>query len=178
MKKWFQYIMSILIAMQITTTFSLPNLPEETVSRAEPFSFCQTAYAAFWDGWFQEEATEITFGEMYGGVSSMGIEFSDKLTRQEGKRVTMTGFMAPPLKPTIHFFVLTREPMSICPFCSSDADWPSDIVVVEVAEPIVALPFDRPIQVSGVLELGTAVDEETGFVSLVRIKADTLAESE
>ena len=68
--------------------------------------------------------------------------------------------------------------MSICPFCSSDADWPSDIVVVEVAEPIVALPFDRPIQVSGVLELGTAVDEETGFVSLVRIKADTLAESE
>ena len=82
--------------------------------------------------------------------------------------------LAPPLTPTINFFVLTREPMSICPFCSTDADWPADIVVVQLSEPVVALPFDRPISVTGTLELGTEVDAETGFVSLVRIQAQSL----
>ena len=72
------------------------------------------------------------------------------------------------------WFVLTREPMSICPFCSTDADWPADIVVVQLSEPVVALPFDRPISVTGTLELGTEVDAETGFVSLVRIQAQSL----
>ena len=38
-------------------------------------------------------------------------------------------------------------------------------------EPVVALPFDAPITVRGSLELGSAVDAETGFVSLVRINA-------
>ena len=27
---------------------------------------------------------------------------------------------------------LTREPMALCPFCQSDADWPADIVVVHL----------------------------------------------
>lgn len=137
-------------------------------------SLCRTAEAALWDGWFQEAPVALAFGEMYGAVSSLGIEFSDKLKAVEGRRVVMTGFMAPPLKPTIRFFVLTREPMSICPFCSSDADWPSDIVVVNLETPVESLPFDRPIRVTGKLALGTRVDEETGFVSLVRIQADAL----
>lgn len=116
----------------------------------------------------------MTFDEMYAGVSSLGITFSDKLKNAEGQTVEMAGFMAPPLTPTINFFVLTREPMSICPFCSTDADWPADIVVVQLTEPVVALPFDRPISVTGTLELGTEVDAETGFVSLVRIQAQSL----
>ena len=119
----------------------------------------------------------LRFSEMYGGVSSMGIVMSDKLKSLEGQSVAMEGFMAPPLKPTLDFFVLTRVPMSLCPFCSSDADWPSDIVVVYLAKPVTALPFDRPIQVEGRLELGTKVDPETGFVSLVRIYATGLREA-
>jgi len=86
--------------------------------------------------------------------------------------------MAPPLKPTLNFFVLTRVPMSICPFCSSDADWPWDIVLVYLNEPVTALPFDRSIRVEGRLELGTKTDEETGFVSLVRIYATRVREAE
>ena len=46
----------------------------------------------------------------------------------------MRGFMAPPLKAEAKFFVLTEIPMSICPFCSSDADWPDNIVVVYLDE--------------------------------------------
>lgn len=123
-------------------------------------------------------ATEMRFDEMYSGVSSLGIQLSDKLRRLTGERVRMRGFMAPPLKPTLSFFVLTAVPLSICPFCSSDADWPADIVVVKLREPVVALPFDRPIEVEGTLEVGSEIDADTGFVSLVRIVADNLREAE
>lgn len=144
------------------------DLPKQATSFWEAPVFCNVAQAG--------EPIDISFDEMYGSVSSLGISFSDKLKNAEGSEVRMVGFMAPPLTPTINFFVLTREPMSICPFCSSDADWPSDIVVVKLDEPVTALPFDRPISVTGVLELGTAIDDETGFVSLVRIRAEALAE--
>jgi hypothetical protein len=118
----------------------------------------------------------VGFGEMYDGVSSLGLILSEKLRSLEGKAIVMEGFMAPPLKPTLNFFVLTRIPMSICPFCSSDADWPYDIVIVRLDRPVYALPFDRPIRVEGVLELGSDVDPETGFVSLIRIRATRLEE--
>ncbi|MDR1622482.1 MAG: hypothetical protein LBS00_08925 [Synergistaceae bacterium] len=124
-----------------------------------------------------EAAKNLRFGEMYGKVSSRGIVLSDKLKLLADQTVVMEGFMAPPLKPTLDFFVLTRVPMSLCPFCSSDANWPSDIVVVYLEKPVTALPFDRPIRVEGRLELGTKVDAETGFVSLVRIYATRLGEA-
>jgi hypothetical protein len=120
----------------------------------------------------------LKFDEMYERASSLGIVLSDRLKSLEGKIVVMEGFMAPPLKPTLDFFVLTRVPMSLCPFCSSDADWPSDIVLVYLKTPVVALPFDRPIHVEGKLELGTKIDAETGFVSLVRIYATRFHETE
>ncbi|MDR2051691.1 MAG: hypothetical protein LBQ63_07980 [Deltaproteobacteria bacterium] len=120
----------------------------------------------------------LKFGEMYAGVSALGITLSEKLLALEGKDVLMDGFMAPPLKPTLNFFVLTRAPMSVCPFCSSDADWPDDIVLVYLQEKITALPFDRPLRVEGRLELGTKSDPETGFVSLVRIYARRIREAD
>ena len=81
----------------------------------------------------------------------------------------MTGFMAPPLKAEATFFVLTRMPMAVCPFCETEADWPSDIVVVYTEEPISVVPFNFPIRVSGRLELGVYKDEAMGFVSRVRL---------
>ncbi|MDR0652363.1 MAG: hypothetical protein LBG12_03550 [Synergistaceae bacterium] len=123
-------------------------------------------------------AGTLKFSEMYSGVSSLGITLSDKLKSLEGQVVSMEGFMAPPLKPTLDFFVLTRVPMSICPFCSSDADWPYDIVMVRLDKPVTSLPFDRPIRVEGRLELGSEIDTETGFVSIVRIRATRLQEAQ
>ncbi|MDR1915304.1 MAG: hypothetical protein LBQ58_01865 [Synergistaceae bacterium] len=122
-------------------------------------------------------AETVRFSEMYDGVSSLGITLSEKLKSLEGKIVVMEGFMAPPLKPTLSFFVLTSTPMSICPFCSSDSDWPYDIVIVRLDKPVSALPFDRPIRVEGRLELGSEMDVETGFVSLVRIRATRIKEA-
>lgn len=90
------------------------------------------------------EAEELSFDEIYSSYSADGLAFSDKVQSLEGGTVTISGYMAPPLTPTIHFFVLTEVPMSVCPFCSSDADWPDNIIVVKVDDPITALPYDTP----------------------------------
>ena len=120
------------------------------------------------------EAEELSFDEIYSAYSADGLTFSDKTLSLEGGTVTVSGYMAPPLTPTIHFFVLTEAPMSVCPFCSSDADWPDNIIVVKVDDPITALPYDTPITVTGTLEIGSETDEETGFVSQLRVHADSI----
>lgn len=116
-------------------------------------------------------ATSLGFDEMYSGWFGGALILSDKLKSLEGQDVTVTGYMAPPLTPTIRFFVLTEVPMSVCPFCSSDADWPDNIIVVKVDDPVTALPYDATISVTGPLEIGSESDEETGFVSQLRIRA-------
>ena len=77
-----------------------------------------------------EDGGSLAFGELYGKVSVLGLEFSEKLRGLDGRAVRMKGFIAPPLKAEANFFVLTQRPMAPCPSCSSDADWPADIVVV------------------------------------------------
>ena len=145
-------------------------LTERAASTREPLFSARAALG--------DEPVPLRFDEMYDGITMRGIILSEKLKSSVGKTVVMEGFMAPPLTPTIRFFVLTSRPMSLCPFCSSDADWPLDIVVVKVNEKVKALPYDRPIRVTGVLELGHEVDDETGFVSLVRISSRKLEEAE
>lgn len=118
----------------------------------------------------------LTFPELYAQVGVLGLKFSDRLQALAGKRVVMRGFMAPPLKPESNFFVLTREPMALCPFCQSDADWPSDIVVVLLTR---AAPVTDPsdaIEVEGKLEVGRAADPETGFVSQIRLSGAAFRE--
>lgn len=115
-------------------------------------------------------ATEsLTFDDLYGKISVLGLEFSDRVKTLKGDEITMRGFMAPPLKAEAKFFVLTEIPMSICPFCSSDADWPDNIVVVYLREAQTFEQANHLIEVSGKLEVGSWTDPETGFVSLLRI---------
>lgn len=114
-------------------------------------------------------ADNLTFDEMYGSVGVLGLTFSDKLKRLDGQAVAMRGFMAPPLKAEANFFVLTQIPMALCPFCSSDADWPDNIVVVYLGEAQTFEQANATIEVEGRLEVGSWTDPETGFVSLVRI---------
>jgi hypothetical protein len=111
----------------------------------------------------------LSFDELYGRVGVLGLEFSDKVKGLAGRTVAMRGFMAPPLKAEASFFVLTEIPMALCPFCSSDADWPDNIVVVYLDR---AGTFEQPnrlIEASGRLEVGSWRDPDTGFLSLLRI---------
>src|SRR5215470_2697826 len=115
----------------------------------------------------------VRFEEMYKSGGILGLEMSDKLVALNGKQVEISGFMAPPLKAEAGFFVLTREPVSLCPFCNSDSDWPSDIIVVYLRDGVRYAQTNRAITVSGTLEIGSKLDAKTGFVSLVRlIEAD------
>ena len=117
----------------------------------------------------EANAASLDFSDMYSGASSEGLVFSDTLNSLNGSEVTMTGFMAPPLKPSINFFVLTETPMAVCPFCSTDADWPYNMVVVYVNGSVDALPYDQEVPVTGTLDLGSYMDGDTGFVSQVRL---------
>jgi len=95
--------------------------------------------------------------------------FSAWAESRAGSRVPIRGFMAPPLKADADFFVLTKQPMSTCPFCESEAEWPRDILVVRTKRRFDVLAYNIGIVVDGVLELGTETEQRTGFVSRVRL---------
>ena len=98
-----------------------------------------------------------------------GGSFSPLAEKMSGEAVEMQGYMAPPLKPEINFFVLTRIPMAFCPYCDTEASWPDDLILVYVDHPMSPVPFNDLIRVSGKLEIGTKTDPATGFVSRVRM---------
>ena len=88
----------------------------------------------------------------------------------EGETVAVEGYMAPPLKADSTFFVLTKRPMSVCPFCETEAEWPEDILAVYTRRVYRVVAFNRKIVVSGELALGSYTDPETGFLSRVRVE--------
>ena len=97
------------------------------------------------------------------------LSFSDVALANEGKRITVSGFMAPPLKAESTFFVLTRRPMAVCPFCEPGMPWPDDILAIYARRVVQVIGFNIPILSDGVLELGDYVDPELGFYSKVRL---------
>lgn len=112
-------------------------------------------------GW----STEIHFSDLY----AKGTELSEKAKALNGQGVEIVGYMAPPLKAKAQFFVLTKMPLAVCPFCDSEVDWPTDIVFVRSPVEISAFPFNRPIRVRGTFQTGFEKDAETGFVSFIRL---------
>ncbi|NKX64950.1 hypothetical protein HEP89_12585 [Labrenzia sp. 5N] len=95
--------------------------------------------------------------------------FSDLAHSLEGTRVSVGGYMAPPLKADSQFFVLTKIPMAVCPFCETEAEWPRDILAIYTKRIVDVVAFNSKIVTRGVLELGTFKDPETGFVSRARL---------
>lgn len=113
---------------------------------------------------------QLSFDKLYSSFGVLGLEFSPEVKELSGQRVRMRGFMAPPLKAESKFFVLTKMPMALCPFCSSDADWPEDIVVIYLAKRQTFVQNNTIIEVTGVLEHGSWTDPETGFLSMLRLR--------
>ena len=142
-----------------------PSLP---ISRRRAAAFLLGA-AAWPLAGHAAESAGLSFAELYVTRGVLGLEFSDKVKQLAGKPVAIRGFMAPPLTAEASFFVLTREPVALCPFCDSDADWPTDILVVYLGEEQSFVQSNRTIEVSGTLEVGSKVDVTTGFVSRLRL---------
>lgn len=114
-------------------------------------------------------AARLSFEGLYSEFGVRGLVFAPRTLELTGKPVDMIGYLAPPLKAESRFFVLAREPLALCPFCQSDADWPLDIVVVLLRRTMTLLPAGAKLLVSGRLETGSREDAETGFVSQIRI---------
>jgi len=151
-----------------TEAFMRRRSPITTITRRE--AVLGLAAASLFDrAAAAADGETIAFDGLYKSFGVLGFEFSDRVTALRGKAVRMVGYMAPPLKPESHFFVLTREPLAICPFCQSDADWPVDIVVVFMKNETAMVSAGRKVVVTGRLEIGSATDVETGFVSQIRI---------
>lgn len=110
--------------------------------------------------------TPFTFNDIYAKDNVL----SDAAVALTGQPITMRGFMAPPLKPDVPFFVLTKLPMTTCPFCNDGAEWPEDIVVVYLEGELNWVPYYAAIEVEGRLDTGFITDPGTGFVSLVRMQ--------
>ena len=116
--------------------------------------------------------TRLTFGEFHARVVQGGLDYSQNLLDLDGQLVELTGFMAPPLKPRVEWFMLTREPMQTCPYCSDAADWPPDVVLVILQDGRAtdAQQHTDLLRVIGRLDIGIAHDVEAGL-SLIRIVA-------
>lgn len=108
---------------------------------------------------------DLRFRDLY----TRGTTLSDYASALVGQRIEMTGYMAPPLKPEIDFFVLTKLPMATCPFCNDASDWPTDLVVSYSKIPLDVVRYSDLIRVEGTFETGLHTDKATGFVSLVRL---------
>lgn len=109
--------------------------------------------------------TPIRMRDLY----NKDLSFSDLALANADRRLPVSGFMAPPLKAESSFFVLTKMPMSVCPFCEPGTPWPDDLLAIYAKRVINVVPFNVPIVVDGVLELGDYVDPELGFYSKVRL---------
>ncbi len=113
---------------------------------------------------YAHAASRINIRELYNSRKITDLAYS-----LEGKEVIMRGFMAPPLLAESKFFVLTTIPMATCPFCSDIKTWPDDIITVYTKKVVRPVAFSRPIYAIGKLAIGEYTDEDTGFVSLLRL---------
>ena len=113
----------------------------------------------------------IRMGSLYDYGNNMA--FSETAKQLAGTEVEMQGFMAPHLKVDSDFFILSNQPVESCPFCESEDQWIDTIVFVVMRERQEAIDPGTLIWTRGILDIGPATDEATGFVSRVRLlKAD------
>lgn len=115
-------------------------------------------------------ASVLTFDTLYENFGVLGLKFSSQVLALKDQAISISGYMAPPLRAESDFFVLTKNPLSICPFCQSDADWPLDIIVVYLSEASPLVTAGAKVTVTGTLDIGSYVDPESGFVSQLRVR--------
>ena len=84
-------------------------------------------------------ADRVKFADLW----AEGAEFSDRAKNLAGQPVEMRGYMAPPLKPEVDFFVLASEPQATCPFCDDGAAWPEPQLPASIGKSAAAIAWVR-----------------------------------
>ena len=107
----------------------------------------------------------IRIFELYGEDD----QFSPLAEQLKGRRVAVQSFMAPHLKVDSDFFILSNTPVETCSFCASEGDWIDSSIFVRMCRKQESLDPGPFIVVEGTLEIGPERDQETGFISKVRL---------
>lgn len=119
----------------------------------------------------EEEPLSLTFDQFYkedAQSSYLGLEMTDYLQSLDGKQVVIEGYMAPPLKLGLDWYMLNRIPQASCSFCSGASDWVDDAILVYYHGEEFPYTYN-PMRITGELHTGPVVDTQTGMVSFVRI---------
>jgi hypothetical protein len=166
-------VLAIVACGEITVSPTPQNLSVATQKATVPATIAISPTVTSSDA--TNEPIVLRFNEFYSPNSSaINLQFSDKLKGANNRQIKINGYMAPPLKPNLDFFVLTRIRLAACPFCSTAADWPEDILLVTMPDGKTVKQIEEPITLVGKLEIGEAVDSKTGFFSLLRVRAETI----
>jgi hypothetical protein len=114
----------------------------------------------------------LSFREFFD-PSPRGLKPSARLLGLQGKRVRLTGFMAQMESPPRGGFYMCASPVFATEGGGGTADLPPDtvLVVMRSAQGKELDHVQGPLEVTGVLDLGSQVDEE-GRVSRIRILLD------
>lgn len=111
--------------------------------------------------------SRVRMGQLYDYDNDMA--YSQVAETLQGTEVEIQGFMAPHLKVDSEFFILSNQPVETCPFCESEDEWIDTIIFVVMRERQEAIDPGILIWTRGILDIGVALDEATGFVSRVRL---------
>lgn len=128
--------------------------------------FCLGALAVSLLPWRAAAAEAAAIRDLYDADDGI----TARAQALEGARIQVSGHMAPPLKADLNFFVLTAQPMAICPFCEGEDDWLPGILPVLTKRRFQTVAFYKRIVASGVLRLDPFVEPETGFAVKMRLE--------
>jgi hypothetical protein len=105
--------------------------------------------------------------------SARGLRPSTRLLALDGQRVRLVGYMAQMEEPPKGGFYLCPAPVLATEGGGGTADLPPDavLVIVKAARGRHLAHISRPVEVTGILQVGTEVDDE-GHVSNIRIVLD------
>lgn len=93
---------------------------------------------------------------------------TDKLLSLDGKMVELKGYMAPPLKLGLDWFLLTDFPVGVCPYHSNASSITAGMALIYVEGPEFPYTYE-PLRMVGELHVGELADPETGMVSIARL---------
>ena len=111
----------------------------------------------------------LDFKDLYATVGVIGLRIGERAKQLAGNPVRIRGYMAPPDLEQGDFFVLTRAPAFICPFCDPGTNWPDDVVLALLDHDSHFVDPTQLIEVVGELEFGAKLDIRTGATRLVRL---------
>ena len=138
--------------------------------RALLLSTSAIALCGFGLGRANAAPARVALEEIHRDIDLPGIDYSGKARKLAGQRVRVRGYLAPHAGGRkVPFFVLAGQPMSGCPHCLAALDVPGDSLVAYFGSGVGLADTGIPIDIEGILDLGSRTDAQTGFVSTVRL---------